>query len=487
MFEILKNSLHTNNKSIILFIVLSLMYVGLEVYFNQQLFHQMSSMTSFTDIHHIENMGKTISGLGISLLILKFIIPYFQSFMSFILAVIIVSIIGIIISFQVQNAIIKSIVYGSNNEQMGKALLISKASNSIVPYYDDRGALFRLDDRQFLWKIKFNAWWNNQTIFINPENLPENITSKINKEKIAFYALAQGCLKSYNNPLMVHSSLEKAFFSYVEYSKPFDEKRYLEPIKGFTKCLFKDENFFKQTHIEFNFKSNLNNYFTSYQAASDKYNEARKKAEKAHYWGRIHINDSQKEIDKEWKSEMEDILGSGRTIPPNLDKDRFFKNNQVRRMIVDKTDQSEITHPDTPDFQKKYIRTLPDTLLNDYKEFRPYISEYLDISAQKGKKERFRFGQIINARESYKATVMPIVALSFSVTFLVLNLVSLTGFLVFGESKLLSRIFLIACISILLIIPQIKPSPVLLDKLSIGAVVVKTVYYYQGILTRFYK
>ncbi|NNH79409.1 hypothetical protein HLH17_17595 [Acinetobacter sp. ANC 5380] len=90
-------------------------------------------------------------------------------------------------------------------------------------------------------------------------------------------------------------------------------------------------------------------------------------------------------------------------------------------------------------------------------KYRPFITE---LNAKNEKHDRIRIGEEIDARESYKAIVMPMVGLSFSIFFLITNFLSLISMFLFTNNPKFSRIFMVATLGVLIAIPSLKGGPI---------------------------
>lgn len=116
MNSILENYYNSRHKkffpiSAFVFLLLTLGYIGLEIYFNFTLIHQMSVESSKDTLDKVETFGKILSGIGIGLILTKGCIDTRYDGVWILSVFIGYSLAGILISFILQTAIIKGVVY----------------------------------------------------------------------------------------------------------------------------------------------------------------------------------------------------------------------------------------------------------------------------------------------------------------------------------------------------------------------------------------
>src|SRR5690606_21327111 len=148
------------------------------------------------EIDYIESFGKTLSGLGLAMLLMKFFLKKVESGGQFIGLFMLISMGTIALSFFIQGQIIKGIVNSGSDENKAKSMLITQASNTIVPYYDDKR-------------------------FVAAEGEKLDPT----EEKQRYLSLAQKC-SAEQDTFLVNSPLEKALFPYHALNRPFTEDTY---------------------------------------------------------------------------------------------------------------------------------------------------------------------------------------------------------------------------------------------------------------------
>lgn len=479
MLKALKVATFQQKVCLVLFLILSLGYFGLEIYFNSMIISQMSTTTSATKIETVERYGKAFTGIGICLLFMKAVLPGFQKIHQFILWLIPVALISIGISFFVQNQVINYIVNSASNEQKGKALLITGAHNTIVPYYNDRWAT----KREHLYWFNFKIWLKQKMnpgdgIYINRELTPEYAEAKSKAERQQYYSLAQSC-QQHPNIFNVESTLDRAFFPYIEMTKTYSEDKYKQAITSFATCLMNDDAYYNRQMMSSNVLTQLQNAWGRYIGKSEEYNR---------YMDQVFFTKKKEKIHQEWVKQSKETFGPNSNVPPNMTERQFFNHPDVKAYIFKETNQTRIYDPKQKDFKEQIIASMPDSLFRTYNKYRPYISE---LNAQNEKPKMPRAGEEMDAKDAYKSIVMPMVGLCFSIFFLITNFLSLISLFVFENNPKFAKIFMAVSLSALLILPSVKGGTVkdvATDSTSAAAkYVVRTVYYYQSIIMKIYK
>ena len=126
-------------------LALILLYVVIEIVFNYILVSEMTYSTTALDIQDLERNGKIITGFGIALLMsksllnhanlkFKLFIKYFAAFLG----------VGIGISFLLQTAIVNYVVGHASPKDQQRALLVSAAATTVVPFYDNEADTNRI-------------------------------------------------------------------------------------------------------------------------------------------------------------------------------------------------------------------------------------------------------------------------------------------------------------------------------------------------------
>ncbi len=487
MINLLKTATMQQKICIFLFFALSIGYLCLEVFFNLLIFDQMSTMTSKLEIQQIEQMGKTFTGIGLCLILLKFALPLFTKLWQFVLAFIALGLVCIGVSFFVQNQVIDWIVDSSSEEQQGKALLISQASGTIVPFYDDYRATEYAGLKWWEFKVRAKAKLEGHHVIINPEMDADHVARKESILRDHYFSVASQCVKTPNS-FGVTTALDKAFFPYIQLSKPFAEDGYKQAVMKFTECLIEDPKLYKQ-YVSDPMNQELITIFGTYESYSNQYKSAMNDvlAEEKKGGHRFIIQTKRQKIQEKWNTEILNF-GPGVYIPPLMTQDQFFNNAAVKSHIFNTTKQNVVFKPNQPEMKAEFIQSMPNKLFKTYDAYRHFIPELGQVEP---KAERIFMGQEIDAKRAYKAIVMPMVALSFSIFFLILNILSLISLIFFSNSPKLSRIFMIGTICLLLILPMVKSAQVGSTvgneaKGSFSQYVIKTMYFYQSAILKIY-
>lgn len=477
MFKAFLNGNLSQKIILVLFLICSILYIGLEVFFNNLIFDQMTSVTTASRVEFVEAFGKTVAGIGLSLLIMKFWLFIFNRISTFIFVLITVTFLSIACSFLLQNLIIKIIVNSASDEKLGKALLISQVKNSILPFHDDSKASKK--ENLFWWELKQN--YKGESIGFDekePLYAPSYAQREALYDRDQYLALAASCRQE---PADYHadSDFKLAFFSYNKLGeKTFTEETYKATINKFSRCLMDDENFYKSYMKRNKFIAKLNDFYGEYNRGSNDYNAAIDGARPAKV----------KRIQNYYLKESRKVYGPNSFVLPNMTYSEFFKHKDVKKFIISSTKQSQITDPTSSKLQSQIKGTLPDALLATYTAYRPAIQELNEDEV----KPFISDDQRTEARNAYKAIVMPMVALTLSILFLVLNCLSLISMLMFYNNPKLGKIFTALTLTLLLAIPTFKMNKqgnTFADQKNgvVSKFVMNTVYYYQVMIFKHFK
>lgn len=398
------------NISALLFILFTVFYILIEVIFNFTLLQELSIGSSEKTIDRLEFFGKIMSGLGAGLLFTRiFIDDANDSVKKFFKIFSISCLWGFAFAFTAQTLIIKSIVYFGDDEDKAKALLTTQVSNIIVPYFN-------------------NSAYGEESTLTAQE----------------YFQTARKCSEQVN--LKVDGTLNKTVFQYQTFKNNFDEDLYKGLVKNHQDCLIEtltrtqieEPELPKDLKTKVQLRDDLfneyltisNNYLRSTKIvkefyANDKSSNSERNKQKS-------LNRYKQNYDVKIKELLKDRMVS---VPPNLSKKEFLNLERVKFLLLI-TPSIESANERFNDNLMREIRLSKLTIFDVYDLHRPFISELnLDDkeSLEKITKEESKM-----ADQAYKAIIMPVVALFFSILLLAVNIVSL---LIFVISRVESYVF----------------------------------------------
>lgn len=405
MNSILENYYNSRHKkffpiSAFVFLLLTLGYIGLEIYFNFTLIHQMSVESSKDTLDKVETFGKILSGIGIGLILTKGCIDTRYDG-SWILSVFIgYSLAGILISFILQTAIIKGVVYFGSDQNKGKALLITQLNNTITPFF----------------------------------NHSDSSSKKIDLTAKEYFIASQEC-RDNTKGIQVDGKLNKVIFPYQTLSLSFEEERYKKIVKKHQECLINktiikklpafhlDENILSKSEIKNNLYDKYKEMNKQFNSEADKFNQAKN--------NRFHNGSKAykipKRLQKEWIKRSKELFGENSNVFPNMTKSEFLKHKDV----ISKVNTLPSRESLKVEYEENKVKVYNDSMENvfsAYNAHRQFIDEVRVKNDYVLEEVNAKDSKL--ADEAYKSIVMPIVVLFFSIFFLMLNVLSLFTFFV---------------------------------------------------------
>lgn len=480
-----KLSLNFNKRINLYLLLMIFLYIIIEVVFNYLLVHQMSYSATALDIQNIERAGKVVTGFGIALLMCKSLLNHAHvKFKFFIKSFIIFLIIGITLSFYLQTAIVNYVVGNATPEQQQRALLISTATTTLVPFYDDESESNHIKFTERLLFPFYKA--------ISSESHYHPIQTKYQRVE-HFHQASSACspkaVNTYADHYPINNSLNKAFFAYSHLiALDTYEDLHKQAITNYFSCLFDDDVLVGMytDHLQF-IEDKVSEFYEEYLEKSEEYNTKLKEHPK--YKDRIQSR---------WQSGTEDILGFESTLPPNLDYNEFVKHPDVKTYMTS-NQTINLPYPYADDMSTELKNSLPDLVLVNYlmakEEGIPEdITEDTEDESTTGDEDNdlseitdlFKETSLTTAKKSYKAVVMPIIALGFSVTFLVLNVISMLSLILSNNSKRLSTWFQTIATGVFFVLPFVlsPPTPLSMppNDSMFFTIIIEFLYFYQNIV-----
>jgi len=469
-------------------LALILLYVVIEIVFNYILVSEMTYSTTALDIQDLERNGKIITGFGIALLMsksllnhanlkFKLFIKYFAAFLG----------VGIGISFLLQTAIVNYVVGHASPKDQQRALLVSAAATTVVPFYDNEADTNRIKvSERFL--LPFYKAVSSESNYSPIQIKYQRIEN--------FYKTSRICspivIKTYANHYPIQNTLSKAFFSYSHLiaTKTYEDL-HKKAITDYYSCIFDDDVLVGMYADNLQvLKDKVSEFYKEYLEKSDKYNINLKK-----------YPNRKDRIDDRWQSGTTDTLGFDSTLPPNLPFEAFIKRPDVKNYMTS-NQAIKMPYPYASDMSSELKNSLPDLILVNYliakeegiAEDDPELKEEKESDLDKNEKVS-KFSKIAHyfeepsltlGKKSYKAVVMPMIALGFSVTFLVLNVISMLSLIILKNSKKVSTWFQRIVTIIFFILPfVISPSTPLIippNESMFLTIVIKFLYFYQHLV-----
>lgn len=402
-----------SQKSISL-LILTLLYFFIEVFINHILYNQLSSGSDHFTIEALELWGKIITGLGVALILLKILaateIMHDRFFSSFVW----LCIPGLIISFSLTTFIVNRIVNTAGQGVVNKSHLVLAAKSTLVPHYNFNMASYPTDNLEGL--STFEA-------LLYPFKDKEKTTSlSYVTHKANFNVLAEKCSHIGEEKLGVNTSIDKAFFAISALNSPVDEKFYQSVIKDYYTCLYSDKEYRDNHSKGYAAPTDaLKIMFNQYEHASYRYNQARKG---------VRDKSIRNKIDAEWRKEMNQYFGFKTKLWPNKHWDVFITSNDVKRLYMSRASKNAI-YPFDKNYQEvfkeKIVETLPESVMPFYRDEETMAKHYESMSLMQ-QDDPMAFDNdvtILAGKKSYKAAILPVVAMGLSAFFLVFNVLIL--------------------------------------------------------------
>lgn len=477
---------------IILFMIITI-YCFLEYKFNLYLFQQMSVSTSRLAIDYVENLGRTLSGIGLALLAIKYkyneikkthgFVSTIQLLVGFVFALMVC----IPLSFVAQTNIVKYIVNNSSPADRRDAILTASVNSTLIPYYSENNT-----------NISFlEVYLLNQKIpqikISHPHTISSYEESLEKKEK--YYSISRSCVAKIDNHQTQHfSSLDlvhRAFYSLRLMSVGNSIRTELEEhITSYYKCLIEDEDVWKQIRKDSYIDSEIDE---TNKALKEQYNyyESKSKEYDSHM-DKARYKFQKDRIQEKWREGVEQTFGQGVYIKPGLSFEQFKHNKAVKNLVLKENLRFTVYDSDE-EIKRKFIENLPNNILLGYdyymKEGDAYdkqqklVEEYgvvdcnivkcyldtsyieeLDFQLSASEQERtLREAKIESGKQSYKAIVIPVVALVLSLFFLGTNLISIMTFIISLYSKKLALIASACLLSIYIFYPYVTNQNIVED------------------------
>ena len=384
--------------------VLTALYFIVEIIINFSIYRQLSISNDRYTAETMEFWGKGIAGIGLALICVRFLLVYskkrYKTYRTFLCA----CLITVPLSFLLQTALINYVVNSSTDEDRNKAILITSAHGALVPFFGIGH-----------WTEKFNISTKEKLVhpFLKP------IAQWISHQQLLYrtgllnsLAVTKPCALSIAQEIDATNGIDKAFFPYLSLINDIDESKYKEMIKAYQLCAYKDEGYFKDySQGTFNHKILLSDmYYKKFSPAVDQYNTYKKYEN--------NLREAKREADKQWRSGMDYMFGFKTTIKPKDSINYFYDHPDVRRIYEEKTGFKDLYPPDK-DFKQKATKFLNENLPDSV------IPAYLNKTGEPSEQyEQLTDDEIIEqGKKSYKAIIMPIIAMALSTLFLILNFI----------------------------------------------------------------
>lgn len=399
--------------------VLTLMYFAIELLVNFSVYKQLSVTNDVFTAESMELWGKIISGLGLGLLLTRYLFSHpkvryninvwlqkrhqiLWDHNSPYRAFLLVCMVTIPLSFFLQSTLISYVVSHSSVEGRNKALIISATHSALVPFYTTE------------------HWGVNKEIEINSKDhllipiLP-SVSEAHESYKIGgkhFVELSQPSAQQAEQQLGVYSGVDKAFFPYISLINNIDENLFKEIIKSKQLALYDDKTYFRHQT-----KGGLDQSEIIYELYDDTYQPAVREYNSYKNYSR-NLKQAKRAADKQWRERMDSSFGFSTTLKPDANRADFSNHEDVKRIYAEKTGLGDL-YPTNDDFRQRILDMLGKEL--------PYaiIPAYIDIAGEASRQSKLLSDDEIErqGKKAYKAIVMPIIALGLSAFFLILNII----------------------------------------------------------------
>lgn len=449
-------------------------YFIIELVINYALYKQMSVNSNVYAIESLEMWAKIVIGFGASLFIVQ-ISSLYYNFQDdeidnkaglFLL----ICVFTIPLSFLLQNYIVNTVVDRADQETINNSIIVAATKSTAVPYYDYSRATYNTDNVASgeLWKVSY-------PFVIKEKNVPWVYL----KQERAFFNLASGCAHGPQKALNLDNSIDRVFFAFNGVRSPngINESMYKGLIKDFYSCVYSDEKF-KNKHIKGIEKTNVVvEQFDIYKEKSLEYRDFKWKAEERQY--RNSKDKMMKELNKEWRKQMNEEMGFKTKIEVGLDFYDFVRHPDVKRAFLNKAEEGTIW-PYGNEYAEFVTETvmdsLPDKIILGYQN-----QDGSMIKPAEGETE-------INGKEAYKSIIMPVVGISLSALFLIFNTITLSAAMISRVSIIAAGVFVVAALAWALLWPShhlsktVEFNPIVQDS---GALF-KIIYYHEQNLGKLY-
>ena len=388
-------------------LLLTLLYFLVEGFINYTLYNQLSTGSDYFTIESLELWGKIITGLGMALIIVKFISATvgirkntFKIYAAW-------CIVGITLSFFITNSIISYVVNKADEQQRNSALLIAATKSTLVPHYDFSMASYPTDDLDMSTFDKLTYPFRDRK---------KTTSVSYVTHKAAFMDISQECASIGQERLGFNSNIDKAFFGISSLNSFADEALYKSAIKDYYSCLYSDTEY-RDNHSKGKAMpiDGLKSMHAKYTEASGRYFAALIRTQ-----GDNSL--TAEKVNEEWRKEMDKFFGFKTKLRPSMHWENFVRNSDVRRYYMQQVGGDVDLYPFDEDYKEVFkasiTKTLPDSVIPLYIS---NTSKTNPISLDESDE-----GLRIEAgKKAYKAIVLPIVGMGMSAFFLVINLIIL--------------------------------------------------------------
>lgn len=386
----------------IIYLILVLIYIFAELVFNYKLSYLVGVESTSDSVNDMEWLGKIISGVGLGLAMLGSALAsgslyqgvgILKKFLHY-------ALFGIVVSVVLQFAIIKVWVVFSSPEDKAKALLITSVSNTMVPYY------------------------------VEPSDPDSN-----NLQAREYFGVAKEC-RDEGYGLKLDNTIDKILFPYQALHGQFPEKKYIKIVEDYNRCIIA-KTLQSQDNID-ELVKNIptrqqfgNELYKKYQEMNNQIIEASKTQKTMRGFAKARYGE---EMKAQWISASKKLFGQDSVVSPLMSRSQFFNHPDVKKTIANfKTrDQARLDY-------KKQIQNMHDEAMYkvfaNYKMKRHHIEgleeedDYVEYYEEKVNPFKALFMEMTPDQKAFKATVLPIIILFFSIFFLFLNILSIFVFI----------------------------------------------------------
>ena len=378
-------------------LVLTIIYFVIEVVINFSIYEQLSIASDVFVAESMELWGKIITGLGIGLLLTRYILSKRggSAYLTFIGA----CVVAIPLSFIIQNALINYVVNNAEDEDKNKAMLVVATHGTLVPFYTTNH-----------WKEPLE--WTTTNSFIYPFGRMRSYKyASFWESRERELGRVSKCAQETSETMGIVKGIDKTFFPYISLLKDIDESAYKQAITDYYMCALEDKKYFEehtrstlnQTEILFTL------YYEFYYVANNKYDTHEKYTD--------NLKEAKKIADQQWRAAMNEYFGHKTTIPPGLSGLRFTNHPDVKRWYIEKTGIKDL-YPGDKNFKEelksRIKKDMPYSIIPAYKDVTGEPSaQYLELTNEQIEEQ---------GKKAYKAVIMPFIAMGFSAFFLLLNI-----------------------------------------------------------------
>ena len=478
MFRLLRYENTQKKIMVLVFVMMILGYIGLEIYFNYRLLEQMSTQTSAYEIKNIENWGRILTGIGLALFLAKASLKDAEEHAgTMLIRFATACVFTITLSFFLQWLLVKCIVSSASLENKSKALLITQASNTIVPYYND----------------------NDENHQVKELNLPkEYVQEQQERRKAKYFSKAEPCLQG-KQFFQLETKLDRALFPYRTLIQPFDEERLKQPVIRFHDCMLAEQIVkVKTDKISLPSKNELKEQlYVTYKELNTAYQQEVNKLKRQLERREIfipHARSIEKKQQQEWIRQSKLAFGAENEISPNYSREKFMNHPEINTYVEKLIQQKKQEKQKIKDIKQQAFEQQKVELFAFYNQHRQFIA---DLNVDIDENIKIREEDVKLTEQSYKAMVMPMVALSLSLFFVSLNFISFISLILFYSRPVWGKAFVLLGMCTVLALPVLKPLKSIQSEVqevnstqSIGRVsqyVLTAVEYYQTIILKLYR